>query len=140
MQPAAISARVTDVHRNRFDSLGPDGLLMLVSSQLTGTYAVGDWVYHDGQKVCQLLERNSAIGRGAAGETGGHQLIVSNVDTLAVVTICNDDFNPTMLDPYRALCSVGSALCSVVLTKADLTPDASGFAVTRKSYSPWSSR
>jgi ribosome biogenesis GTPase len=62
-----MPARVTDVHRDRLDVLGTEGPLTLVPGQLTGAYAVGDWVYHDGQQVCQVLERKTAIGRGAAG-------------------------------------------------------------------------
>ena len=131
-----MPARVTDVHRDRLDVLGTEGPLTLVSGQLTGAYAVGDWVYHDGRQVCQVLERKTAIGRGAAGETGGHQLIAANVDTLAIVTSCNDDFNPARLERYLAMCSAGGALPLVVLTKADLTPDADGFRRRAEKLSP----
>ena len=135
-QPTAMPARVTDVHRDRLDVLGTEGPLTLVSGQLTGAYAVGDWVYHDGRQVCQVLDRKTAIGRGAAGETGGHQLIAANVDTLAIVTSCNDDFNPARLERYLAMCSAGGALPLVVLTKADLTPDADGFRRRAEKLSP----
>ena len=71
-----------------------------------------------------------------AGETGGHQLIAANVDTLAIVTSCNDDFNPARLERYLAMCSAGGALPLVVLTKADLTPDADGFRRRAEHLSP----
>ena len=95
-QPTAMPARVTDVHRNRLDALGPDGPQTLVPGQL----------------------------------------IAANVDTLAIVTSCNDDFNPARLERYLAMCSAGGALPLVVLTKADLTPDADGFRRRAEHLSP----
>ena len=131
-----MPARVTDVYRDRLDVLGTEGPLTLLSGQLIGAYAVGDWIYHDGRQVCQVLERKTTIGRGAAGETGGHQLIASNVDTLAIVTSCNDDFNPARLERYLAMCSAGGAFPLVVLTKADLSQEVDGFRRRAEHLSP----
>ena len=132
-----MPARVTDVHRNQLDVFGAEGQLTLKPSQNTATYAVGDWVYHDGQCVHQVLDRKTSIGRGAAGESGGHQLIAANVDTLAIVTSCNDDFNPARLERYLAMCRAGGALPLVVLTKADLSPDAVGFRQRAEKLFPF---
>lgn len=131
-----MPARVTDGHRDRLGVLGTEGPVTLVSGQLTGACALGDWVYHDGRQVCQVLERKTAIGRGAAGETSSHQLITANVDTLEIVTSCNDDFNPARLKRYLAMCSARGALPLVVLTKANLTPDAEWFRRHAEKLSP----
>ena len=127
LQLSNVPARVTDVHRDHLDVLGVKGPLKLAPDQNAGFYAVGDWLYHDGQRVHQVLDRKTSIGRGAAGESGGYQLIAANLDTLAIVTSCNDDFNPARLERYLAMCSAGGALPLVVLTKADLSPDSDVF-------------
>jgi len=67
VQPSYRAARVTDVHRGRLDLLGPEEQLALIPSQTTGVYAVGDWIYHDGQCAHQVVGRKTSIDRGAAG-------------------------------------------------------------------------
>ena len=135
-QASDIPARVIAVHRDRLDGLGAEGKIVLATDQQTRDFAVGDWVYHDGQRVTQRLDRRTKIGRGAASEDGDYQLIAANVDTLAIVTSCNDDFNPARLERYLAMCSAGGAQPLVVLTKADLSPDADEFLRRAESVSP----
>jgi ribosome biogenesis GTPase len=59
----------------------------------------------------------------AAGMQTRRQLIAANVDTLFVVTSCNDDFNLSRLERYFALAFEAHVEPIVVLTKADLCPD-----------------
>ena len=59
----------------------------------------------------------------AAGTGRRVQLIAANVDTLFVVTSCNQDFNVARLERYLALAREAGAMPVVVLTKADLAPD-----------------
>lgn len=86
---------------------------------------VGDWVLIEGGRIVGLLPRRSTIKRGAAGEHYRQQLIAANVDTAFVVCGLDGDFNPRRIERYLLLVG-GGAEPVVVLTKADLCPDADG--------------
>lgn len=90
---------------------------------------VGDWILTDDQqhKAQRLLQRSSLIKR-VAPHTGEIQLIAANVDTLFVVTSCNDEFNASRLERYLALALESEVQPVVALTKADLAEDADTFA------------
>lgn len=83
---------------------------------------VGDWLLLDaaGEKVERLLERKSVFKRVAAGSKVDVQLIAANVDTLFIVTSCNDDFNESRLERYLALALEAGVYPVIILTKADL--------------------
>ncbi|SHI76981.1 ribosome small subunit-dependent GTPase A [Wenxinia saemankumensis] len=129
-------ARVTGIHRDRLDALGPGGPLSLKTSQHLAGFAVGDWLLHDGTVVTRLLERRGAILRKAAGAEVKEQLIAANVDTLAIVTSCNADFNIGRLERYLALAAQGDALPLIVLTKADLSDDPRDYEAQAARLSP----
>ena len=61
---------------------------------------VGDWVLLDADcaAVERVLERVSLIKRLSAGSTSEVQLIAANVDTLFIVSSCNDDFNLSRIE------------------------------------------
>ncbi|MFP6796786.1 MAG: ribosome small subunit-dependent GTPase A [Pseudomonadales bacterium] len=84
---------------------------------------VGDWVLlSEGRdKIARLLERRSLFKRLAAGSKREIQLIAANIDTLFVVTSCNDEFNENRLLRYLALALDAEVIPVVVLTKRDLT-------------------
>jgi len=86
---------------------------------------VGDWVLLDpaGEVASRLLERCSVFTRVRAGAKADLQVIAANVDSLFVVTSCNDDFNPSRLERYLALAIQAGVEPVVVLTKADLSSD-----------------
>lgn len=86
---------------------------------------VGDWVVLDEsrQQLSRLLDRKSLIKRGAAGERAELQPIAANVDTLFIVSSCNDDFNESRIERYLALALEANVYPVVVLTKADLATD-----------------
>ena len=67
--------------------------------------AVGDWLLCDREahRVQRRLDRKSEIGRKAAGTAVEHQLIAANVDTLLIVSSCNQDFNLSRLERYLAI-------------------------------------
>lgn len=111
-------ARVAVVHRDRVDALGPAPISLRLTPR-SDPICVGDWVAHDGDYVTQLLPRRSLIERGAVGGVG-RQLIAANVDTMAVVTSCNADFNVARLERYLALAHSAGCLPLIILTKSDL--------------------
>lgn len=120
-------ARITAVHRTIADALSDKGPLRLATPPEGQPLAVGDWVLHDGQKVLRVLDRQSSLGRLAAGPEAREQLIASNVTTLGIVTSCNADFNPARLERYLVLASEAGCLPLVILTKADMADDPRSF-------------
>jgi ribosome biogenesis GTPase len=133
-------ARVSGVHRDQLAALATDGDIALrtASGQTTGDYAVGDWVRFDPttRRVIEILERKTLLQRRAAGTGADAQLIAANVDTLFVVTSCNDDFNVPRLERYLALASAAGCLPVFVLTKADMTDDPQSFQRQAERLSP----
>jgi ribosome small subunit-dependent GTPase A len=83
---------------------------------------VGDWVLLEPRTLRprRLLQRRSLLKRRAAGTGRDVQLIAANVDTLLVVSSCNQDFNPARLERYLALARACDVTPVIVLTKADL--------------------
>jgi len=130
-----IPVRVMSVHRNRLDVIGlapdqtpldeaippysvPDG-----PEEMTAT--VGDWLLLDPEslKAERLLERQSLFKRRAPGTGRKLQLIAANVDTLFIVSSCNQDFNVPRLERYLALARDAGVTPVIILTKSDLTDD-----------------
>ncbi|HKU16849.1 MAG TPA: ribosome small subunit-dependent GTPase A [Steroidobacteraceae bacterium] len=130
-------ARVGNVQRNALSVLCERGARdVVVPPRLVATaIAVGDWllIEHDAPRVLRVLERRSFISRMAAGLEQREQAIASNVDTLFVVTSCNDDFNLSRLERYFAIARHAQVEPVVVLTKADLCADTEPFAAQVRS-------
>lgn len=129
-------ARIAEVQRRSVTALAPEGTLSLVSPQSTGLLAVGDWVLHEGGRITHRFERSTEIARRAAGTTGERQLIAANVDTLAIVTSCNADFNEARLERYLAMATTAGCLPLVILTKADEATDPADYARRAARLSP----
>jgi len=91
--------------------------------------AIGDWVLlsEHGDAVERVLERTSVFTRVSAGVKADLQVIAANVDTLFVVTSCNDEFNPSRLERYLAVSLEAGVEPVVILTKADLCETADEF-------------
>jgi ribosome biogenesis GTPase len=87
---------------------------------------VGDWVVLDESlsRIERILERKSLFKRLGAGESNQLQPIAANIDTLFIVTSCNEEFKESRLERYLALCTEAGAMPVIVLTKADLVTDA----------------
>lgn len=130
-----IPARVFGVQRTHITLMAEEGEL---SVPLGGRWfqrdpeerpTVGDWVLlsPDRDSVVRLLERRSLLKRMSPGRTGAVQLIAANVDTLFLVTSCNQDFNTRRLERYLALAYEAGIEPVVVLTKADLCDDVDGY-------------
>ncbi|MFT7593306.1 MAG: ribosome biogenesis GTPase [Paracoccaceae bacterium] len=123
-----IPVRVMAVHRNSLSVQGLD--LQQVVTPFTAdpddpetAATIGDWLLLDPQTLqpLRLLDRKSLFKRRAAGHARKLQLIAANVDTLFIVTSCNQDFNVARLERYLALASEAEVLPIIVITKADLT-------------------
>jgi ribosome biogenesis GTPase len=99
---------------------------------------VGDWVLLDESRdrILRLLERKSVFKRVAAGNKVDMQLLAANVDTLFIVTSCNEEFNESRLERYLALAIEAGVDPVVILTKADLTEDVETYRERVKSISP----
>ena len=119
----SLPVRVTAVHRDALEIAGAGGptRFPLAGSPTAGEATVGDWLLLDGrgEKVRRVLNRKSLFKRRAAGTGRSVQSIAANVDTLFVVSSCNQDFNPARLERYLALARESDVMPVVVLTKAD---------------------
>jgi ribosome biogenesis GTPase len=128
--------RVISVQRNLIECIGFDLHNQQHSLQLS-TYpwrneapenhpTVGDWLMLDhALKPLYLLERKTVIKRRNAGRESLIQLIAANIDTIFVVTSCNDEFNLNRIERYLALAAETHINTVVVLTKRDLCADTS---------------
>ena len=124
-----IPARVLAVHRNGLE-VASVGLAERVppfaaDGDEEGQATVGDWLLLDRATHIprRLLARKSLFKRKAAGTAQRIQLIAANVDTLMIVTSCNQDFNVARLERYLALAREAGVMPVVVITKADLADD-----------------
>lgn len=123
--------RVVSVHRNIIDTISEQGAQQIT---LPGSWhgrsaenlpTVGDWLLVDSQtgRPLQLLERKSLFERRAAGSEARLQLIAANIDTLFIVSSCNQDFNLSRLERYLALALEAGVDSVLVLTKSDMVDD-----------------
>jgi ribosome biogenesis GTPase len=114
--------RVVAVHRSGLQVLGA-GLDETLPPRADAT--VGDWLLLDRAqpRASRLLSRKSLIKRRAPGTDRQVQLIAANIDTVFVVTSCNQDFNLARLERYVALAFEAGITPVIVLTKADLVTD-----------------
>jgi ribosome biogenesis GTPase len=102
------------------------------------TLAIGDWLLldPDDQRAIRRLERKTVLARKAAGESAKAQLIAANVDTVFIVSSCNQDFNPSRLERYLALVLESESVPVVVLTKSDLHDDPDSLRQIAESLHP----
>lgn len=110
-----------------------------------GLPTAGDWVLMDPQREARprRLEARTTLTRQAPGGRGADQTLAANVDTLLIVTACNQEFSLARTERYLALAS-GTADRSgaagvrpvVVLTKADLAEDAASYVARVREAAP----
>ncbi|UUR08462.1 ribosome small subunit-dependent GTPase A [Sphingomonas glaciei] len=132
--------RVMSVHRGMVSVAG-DGFQDSISSSVPDSKGsedrptVGDWLLidRDDHGILRILDRTSLFKRPAPGDDRRLQLIAANVDTLFVVTSCDQDFNVARLERYLVLAGEVGVSPVIVLTKADLSPDPSAFVEAAQS-------
>jgi len=103
----------------------PAGRLRREGKPLPG---VGDWVLADwsvpgNARIERVLNPRSRVSRKAAGRQTRQQILVSNADTLFLVTSADRDFNLRRLERYLAAAWESGAVPVVVLNKSDLAED-----------------
>lgn len=127
-QSDVIVARVSAHRRSQILFLGDDGefSVPVQLAESAGKVAVGDWLVLDAQsnRAIQRLDRQTLLSRKASGEEVKPQVIAANIDTIFIVSSCNEDFNLSRIERYLALTLQAGAIPVVVLTKADLCEDA----------------
>lgn len=152
-------ARVTAVYRGALEVISPQPIgvhtarpdaALRVRPPETGhldddeaVATVGDWLLLDRPtdpgtlpRVVRRLERKSLFKRRAAGTSRRVQLIAANVDTLFIVSSCNQDFNAARQERYLALAASAGTMPVMVLTKADLADDPAAYAAAAADLSP----
>jgi ribosome biogenesis GTPase len=93
--------------------------------------AVGDWVAISRDDagsftIRAIMPRKSKFSRKDAGRATGEQVIVTNIDTVFIMTSLNRDFNLRRLERYLAIANDSGAEPVVVLSKADACEDKDG--------------
>jgi ribosome biogenesis GTPase len=130
----AVPARVMAVHRGYLTVVGP-GVDRMIPAYIADAgdeeafATAGDWLLLDRAtfQPVRILRRKSLFKRRAPGAGRGLQLLAANVDTLFIVTSCNQDFNIPRLERYLVLAHEAGVTPVIVLTKADLTDDPAAF-------------
>lgn len=134
-------ARVAGVNRKFLSLVSAQGLLQTTipgdwySGEPVTLPTVGDWLLVDNatRRPVRLLGRKSFLQRKAAGRESKMQAIAANIDTLFIVTSCNEDFNPSRIERYLTL-TLGSGVIPVlVINKSDLARDVEDYVVQAKA-------
>lgn len=124
-----VPVRIANIHRARMSGYSANGPfeLVLPANGSSGDYAVGDFVLAEPGDflVRRRLERTSLLARRMSDRST--QLSGANIDTLFIVTSCNDDFSVPRLERYLAMAAQCEIPPVLVLTKADTTKDARSF-------------
>lgn len=136
-----LPARVLGVERGLLHVAGPGAPPSLAVPRVADpedAATVGDWLLVDPDQriLVRRLDRLGVFKRGAAGTDKRVQLIAANVDTLFIVSSANRDFNVARLERYLTLAREGSANPVIVVTKADLSPEAEALAVQAERLAP----
>jgi len=132
----SLPMRISSVHRDRVEAISPDGAYSLSSPNKTGELAAGDWVLAEDGHVAHVLERQSLLKRGGAGNDARPQFLAANVATLGIVSSCNADFNLARLERYLVIAADAGCLPLVILTKADMDDDPDRYVKDVERLSP----
>ncbi len=123
-----IPVKVAEVHRSniRVVGLSLDRFIPPFygpNSDDEARATVGDWLLLDSKTLQpqRLLTRKSLFKRRAPGTGRKVQLIAANIDTLFIVSSCNQDFSIARMERYLTLARDADVYAVIVLTKADLT-------------------
>ena len=125
-------ARVSTVYKNGYKVYTKDGE---VRARISGNLrqngdlpAVGDWVAISKDNIGSaiihaILPRKNKFSRKEAGNVTEEQMIVTNIDTIFIVTSLNRDFNLRRIERYLAIAKESKIEPVVILSKSDLCKD-----------------
>ena len=140
LPPSTVPVRVMNVQRAGLQVSAPDIDMHIDAGTVGEEFAatVGDWVLfdRDSGRVVRRLERKSLFQRRAPGTDRRIQLIAANIETLFVVSSCNQDFNAARIERYLALAREAGVMAVIVLTKADLAEDVPDFVRAASALAP----
>jgi ribosome biogenesis GTPase len=126
--------RVFALNRHLVDAVGESGRVQIslpaawLKWSVEDLPTVGDWLVLDsGSQPVRVLQRSSLFKRMASGRDARVQLMAANVDTLFIVSSCNQEFNPSRLERYLAMALDAGVEPVIVLTKADLVDSVDEF-------------
>lgn len=134
-RPELQPARVVEVQRGMVRLIARDGEIRaeiagrLLIADGDQAPAVGDWVAVQipeggASPVMQhVLERRGKISRKLAGKQTREQILAANLDTVFMVTSCNEDFSPRRIERYLTMIWESGARPVVLLNKSDLTEE-----------------
>lgn len=138
-----IPAKVAEVQRGNIRVVGPS-----LDQFIPSFYAakgddearaiVGDWLLIDDTtfQPKRLLTRKSLLKRLAPGKGRKVQLIAANIDTIFIVSSCNQDFSIARMERYLALAHDAGVHPVIVLTKTDLTDTPQDFQKDALALAP----
>ncbi|MCA9290404.1 MAG: ribosome small subunit-dependent GTPase A [Phycisphaerales bacterium] len=137
---SVIIARVSAHHGSEVALYGETGefRVPVQNAETDGKVAVGDWLVLNAtdRRAVRRLERRTLLSRKAAGEEAKPQILVANVDTVFIVSACNENFNLSGIERYLAMTLQAGAVPVVVLTKADLCDDAATLVEQARQLHP----
>lgn len=142
-EQALRPVKVVEVHRGHvrvvapgFEQLIPNIVTELAGEETVAT--VGDWLLleTEADTPVRLLGRSSLFRRRAPGTDRRFQLIAANIDTLFIVSSCNQDFNQARLERYLALAQEAGVTPVMVLTKADTAEETDSYRQSAERLLP----
>ncbi|PLY05572.1 MAG: ribosome small subunit-dependent GTPase A [Desulfuromonas sp.] len=133
--------RVFSLSRHLLDVVGTEGPCQVTMPlawqrhEVEERPTVGDWLLLEKESgdPLRLLERKSLFKRMASGRETRVQLMAANVDTLFVVTSCNNDFNLSRIERYLAMALDAEVEPLLVLTKTDLCEDVESYVAQART-------
>ena len=124
-RPAAAPGRIGRVDRGSSVAITAAGPVRVEAPGLVA----GDWVALEHGRLAAVLDRRTLLARRAAGRPDAEQAIAANVEVVAVVHGLDRPLRDRRLHRALALAWDSGATPVVVLTKADLDPDAAARAL-----------
>ena len=133
--PGAIPARVTAVHRERYELVcahGPvSGRLKTsiyygpeaVDFPTTGDFVLLQYAENGDSVIVRTLPRRSYFSRRDPAPGRDEQAVAANFDTCFIMTSLNQNFKPARLERYLTLAWQSGGTPVILLTKADLVED-----------------
>ena len=143
-EAAIISARVTAVHRERYQLVCEHGEIYarlktkeyyveLEEFPTTGDFVAIRYIPNGDSQIIKTLPRKTFFSRLDPTPGRGEQAVAANFDYVFIMQSLNHDFNAKRLERYMTLAWQSGATPIIVLTKADLVEDYDEYCCQYKS-------